>query len=675
MDYKAASFLMASCAMFPSAAFAQDVVPRADDIIVYGRALEQIGIASSASQGTIGYNDFEERPVSRVGELAENVPGLIATQHSGTGKANQYFLRGFNLDHGTDLAGFVDGAPVNMRSHGHGQGYLDLNFLIPELVERIDYRKGPYSVENGDFSAAGSLAFTTKSKLSAPLAEVIIGSFGYKRALLAGSGTLGTGTILAALDATITNGPWVLDENLEKYNGLLKYSQGSESDGWSLGISGYTARWTATDQVPERAIASGLIDRFGNIDNTLNNRSSRFAINFQRKTPNSEIAAYAIRSRLLLTSNFTYLLDDPVNGDQFQQRDQRAVYGGSVRRLFALSEGLKARLGIEGRYDDIGKLGLYRSTGGVQREVVREDKVDEYSGAAFGEIEWALAPRFRVIAGLRGDVIGYRVKSDVAVNSGKGSDAILAPKIALAWKPLDALELYANYGESFHSNDVRGATITVDPASGAPADRVPVISRARGGEVGARVESGTVTASAVAYYLELGSELVFVGDAGTTEPSDGSRRYGGEFSLFWKPLTWLTIDGTAALTNARFRDVPAGLRRIPGSVSRVLAGGVHAELGSGLSASARVRHFGAAPLIEDGSVFSDPTTLVNFGGYYTRGAFRIGVDVLNAFNAKDADITYFYGSRLPGEGADGVEDRHIHPVEPRQVRVTLRASF
>lgn len=656
--------------------FAEDLIKSTDnDIIVYGRAIEQIGVASSASEGTVGYKDFEQRPLSRVGELAENVPGLIATQHSGTGKANQFFLRGFNLDHGTDLAGFVDGAPINMRSHGHGQGYLDLNFLIPELVERIDYRKGPYSVESGDFSAAGSLAFQTKRELDAPFAQLTGGSFGYARALVAGSKNVDDGSLLAAFDGTVSNGPWVLNERLRKLNGLLKYSRGTAQEGWSFGLSGYGAKWQSTDQVPERAIASGLIPRFGFIDDDLGGKTTRLAVNFQQNSANVTASAYAIHYRFRLTSNFTYLLDDPLYGDEFQQRDQREIFGGSIRHRMRPDDALSLRVGADARYDRIGQVGLYPSAGGVRTSTIREDRVDEYSAALLAEVEWKPDNSLRVIAGLRGDAIGYRVRSDLAANSGKGSDGFLAPKMALAWNATPALELYANYGESFHSNDVRGATINVDPKSGDPADRVPIFSRARGVELGARVEAETLTASLVGYWLKLGSELVFVGDAGTTEPSDASRRFGVEASLFWKPTAWLTFDGTAALTNARFRGVALGVERIPGSVSNVFSGGIHADLGHGFGTSARLRHFGSAPLIEDGSVRSEPTTLFNIGGYWTHGQVHIAIDLLNAFNSNDPDISYFYASRMAGEPADGVEDRHTHPVEPLQLRATVKLAF
>ena len=349
--------------------------------------------------------------------------------------------------------------------------------------------------------------------------------------------------------------------------------------------------------------------------------------------------------------------------------------GGSIRYRMQPDNALSLRVGADARYDRIGQVGLYPSAGGVRTGAIREDRVDEYSGALLADVEWKPDNSLRVIAGLRGDAIGYRVRSDLAANSGKGSDGFLAPKVTLAWNAMPALELFANYGESFHSNDVRGATINVDPASGDPADRVSIFSRARGAELGARIEADALTASLVSYWLKLSSELVFVGDAGTTEPSDASRRFGVEASLFWKPTGWLTLDGTAAFTNARFRGVAPSVEHIPGSVSNVISGGIHADLGNGFSTSARVRHFGSAPLIEDGSVRSEPTTLFNVGGYWTRGQVHIAIDLLNAFNSKDPDISYFYASRLSGEPAGGVEDRHIHPVEPRQVRATVKLMF
>lgn len=672
--------LAASAALAAGAALQPKPVPSSvqaegeDELIVYGRALERIGVSVSASEGTVGYRDFENKPISRVGELAENVPGLIATQHSGTGKANQYFLRGFNLDHGTDFSAFVDDVPVNMRSHGHGQGYLDLNFIIPELIERIDYAKGPYRADLGDFSLAGSAAFRTVDRIARPYAELTIGEFGYARALAAGSMPVGGADLLIGIDGTVSNGPWVLDENLEKVNGLIKLSGAN----WQLGGTIYHADWTSSDQVPQRAVADGLIPRFGFIDPDLGGRTTRIGVNGRAEVGGLSLSAYAIHYRFRLTSNFTYFLDDPVNGDEFQQRDRRNVFGGSLRhdrqaRLGALP--VRLRFGADLRYDDIGLVGLYRSSGGARRETVREDRLDEYSAGLWGEADVALTPRLRAIFGLRGELYGYDVRADLDANRDDGDDAILLPKASLAWRAADALELYASYGDGFHSNDARGAAIRIDPATGDPAERVPLLVRGRGQEIGARLETKRLNATLALFRLTIGSELVFVGDAGATEPSPPSRREGVEATLFWRPVDWLVLDGSASSTRARLRSVPAGENRIPGAVGQVLGGGATAEFGGGFAGTLRVRHFGSAPLIEDGSVRSDATTIANLGAYYSWRGGRIGIDLFNLFDAKESDISYFYASRLPGEPAEGVEDIHFHPVEPRQLRVSARLSF
>ena len=399
-----------------------------DEVVIYGRAIAQIGIATSGSQGVVGYKDFEDKPLSRVGELVENVPGVIATQHSGTGKANQYFLRGFNLDHGTDFAGFVDGVPINMRTHGHGQGYLDLNFLIPELVERIDYRKGPYFADVGDFSAAGTVRFTTADRLAEPLVEATVGSYGYYRALVAGSSEVGGGDVLVALDGTRSNGPWDLDENLKKFNGLLKYSSGTPTNGWNVGLTAYHATWNSTDQIPQRAIDEGLIGRFGNIDPYLGGETTRIGLTGNGQFGGAEITLFGLYYRFRLTSNFTYFLDDPIHGDEFQQRDQRGVFGGSIKRDFAAEiAGMPVTftLGAETRYDHIGKIGLYHTEHSVRIGTVRQDRVDEYSGALYAEGAANLTDRLRLVLGLRGDLYGYDVHAQtLAANSGRGSDGI-----------------------------------------------------------------------------------------------------------------------------------------------------------------------------------------------------------------------------------------------------------
>ncbi|CAN7522823.1 TonB-dependent receptor [Phenylobacterium sp. LjRoot219] len=646
-------------------------------LTVWGRGLDLVGVARSGSEGVVGYQDLQNRPLLRVGELLENVPGLIATQHSGTGKANQYFLRGFNLDHGTDLSAAIDGAPINMRTHAHGQGYLDLNFIIPELVEKIAYRKGPYAADVGDFSTAGSVALTTYDALPESFMQVTLGEFGYARALGAGSFAAAGGDLLLGVDVNASNGPWLLDEDLRRVSAMAKYSADVGAGRLRIAASGYSADWTATDQAPLRAVESGLIPRNGYIDPDLGGRSRRWSLTASYDSEAWQATGYLIGSDFRLTSNFTYLLEDPDAGDQFQQRERRTVVGGALVRNWRTDwAGLSAfvRVGAEARYDDIGAIGLYRSVAGQATAPVRADAVEEYSLGAFVDAELRLTEALRATVGLRGDAYGYDVRAGLPANSGDGSDGILSPKFSFAWRAAEPLEVYANYGRSFHSNDVRGAAIQVDPVSGEPAARVDLLAKAEGAELGARFSRGELNLSLVGFWLDLDSELVFVGDAGGTEPNAASRRFGMEFAGFWRPLDALTLDLSAAYTHARLRGAPVGEDRIPQSVGAVVGAGAVWQVTDALKTAVRVRHLGPAPLVEDGSVFSESTTLVSLGAYYTVGRVQLGLDVFNLFDARDADITYFYESRLPGE-ATGVEDIHFHPVEPRQVRASLRINF
>ncbi|WP_157622787.1 TonB-dependent receptor [Solimonas soli] len=681
------SLLLSGACVAPSLAHgeADTAFSASDDpaqMTVWGRAFDLVGSAQSGSQGIVGYADFQDRPISRVGELMEVIPGMIATQHSGEGKANQYFLRGFNLDHGTDFAGFVDGIPVNLRTHGHGQGYMDFNFLIPELVEKVEYRKGSYFADVGDFSAAGTAHFKTYDALPRSFIEATIGEYGYYRGLAAGSTPLGDGTLLIGGEASTVDGPWVLDEKLKKLNGLIKYSRGSGDHYWNLALSVYDNRWDSTDQVPLAAIESGEISRYGYVDPALGGQTSRVALASEMRFGDTDLNVYALHYRLSLVSNFTYYLDDPLNGDEFEQQDQRSIFGGALAHHWEVDvAGLPVQLRVGGdtRYDDIAKVGLYDTVAARKTGTLRQDAVDEFSIGIYTDAQIHLTPTLRAVLGLRGDLYQYTVDDALQpLNSGSGSSGMVSPKIALAWQCGERTELYANYGEGFHSNDVRGATIRVEPRDPeTPAERVDVLARARGAELGGRYNGRGFDLTLVGFWLDLDSELVFVGDEGTTEPNAASRRYGGELAGFWQPLNWLTLDLSSAYTDARFRGVAHGEDSIPNAVKTVLAAGAVADLGHGFKGTVRMRHFGKAPLIESGRVESKPTTVVNLGAYYERTAWRIALDLYNVLNSKDADITYYYASRLATEPESaGDEDRvHLHPVEPRQLRASLRYSF
>ncbi|MEM1232245.1 MAG: TonB-dependent receptor [Pseudomonadota bacterium] len=651
-----------------------------EEVVVYGRAEQRIGLVSAASEGAVAAQDIRLPPLLRTGELVEAVPGMVATQHAGTGKANQYFLRGFNLDHGTDFSAFLDGVPINQRTHGHGQGYLDLNFLIPELVARTEFQKGPYRANRGDFSSAGSASFRYYQALPENLLKLTWGENDYGRALAAGSGRLGDGSWVAAADVTRGEGPWLLDEDLEQDRWHLGYSRSLGDFNARVATNGYRSSWTSTDQIPERAVADGRLDRRGAVDPTLGGRASRYGLNASLENERWELRSYLVRSRLDLFSNFTYLLEDPLQGDQFRQRDQRLTYGASARRQQPFTLGRNAgtlTLGVSARHDDIDDLQLTRSAARTPIAPVRDDAVEVSSVSSYADAELRIGERLRVRPGLRFDYQRYTVDARNPANDGRDSQTLVSPSLNLAWRASERLEFYGNWGRGHHSNDVRGASIRVDPVSGEPAERVDLFARSRGAELGVRFEpSPAFNASVTAFTLDLESELVFIGDGGATEPNGATERLGMELAAFWQPLPWLAMNLDYTHTRARFtRDAEGGGRRIPGTIASTLSAGLFGSWANGLSSSLRLRMLGPAPLTEDNSVRSDRSVMVNAGVSYRTGAVTVALDCFNLFDSRDADIAYFYASRLPGEPLEGVEDIHSHPLQPRTVRGSVTFSF
>ncbi len=643
-----------------------------------------VGIAQSASQGAITARQLDARPVMRPGDVLETVPGLVISQHSGEGKANQYYLRGFNLDHGTDFATTVAGIPVNMPTHAHGHGYSDLNFLIPELVSGVQYSKGPYFADQGDFATAGAANINYTNTLVRPIVRAGGGDEGYGRALVAVSPSAGAGHLLAALEVEHNDGPWTHGDNLRKVNAVARYSQGDAVNGFSLTGMGYRGTWNSTDQIPLRAVARGMVGRFGALDPTDGGDTYRYSgsLEWQRTRGNAstKVTAYGLGYDLNLFSNFTFFLDDPVHGDQFHQADHRFVTGGKVahRRLTRWGgRPVQNTFGAQVRNDDITKIGLYHTEARRLIDVTRQDAVLQTSGAIYAqnEIEWS--PWLRTLAGVRAD--GYRFKVDAGdpLNNGTRRAGLASPKGGLVVGPFNGTELYANAGVGFHSNDARGATITVDPATGAPADRVTPLVRAKGAEVGFRTVAIPHLQTSVALWsLSLDSELVFVGDAGTTEPGRPSHRHGVELANYYSPKPWLTFDADLSISRAHFTDADPVGERIPGSVQTVVSAGATVDSVHNVFGSIRLRYFGPRPLLEDNAVQSKATTLANLEvGYRLAKNVKIGIDVFNLFNVADSDIDYYYASRLRGEPADGVDDIHFHPTLPRTARVSLTLGF
>ncbi|MGH8550064.1 MAG: TonB-dependent receptor domain-containing protein [Methylococcales bacterium] len=670
---------------------------RLPDIVVTERSDSQVGIADSASQGNVGQDQLKLRPIFRPGEVLETVPGLIVTQHSGEGKANQFYLRGFNLDHGTDFLTQVDGVPVNLVSHAHGQGYTDIGFLIPELIRTISYQKGVYYAENGDFASAGAADIHLFNTLPTGIVKFTGGSFDYYRGLVAASVKAGDGDLLYALEGNYNDGPWQHGNHFKKGNAVLRYGREQEDSGWSATFMGYKAGWNATDQIARRAVDSGLIDRFGSLDPTDGGNSQRYSLtgewHRQSDASATKVMAYGFYYDLDLFSNFTYFLANPVRGDQFEQFDRRWVSGLKVSHTLFHDFGeveSETTIGLQFRNDTIhNSLNLTQAR--QRYGTVREDDVRETSLGLYAENKTRWNPWLRSNLGLRFDGFRFDVDSNRLENSGARTDGLMSPKASVVLGPWADTEIYLNGGLGFHSNDARGVNTTVDPASGGsidaegnPVQSAVPLARTYGAEIGARtVWIDGLQSTLALWWLDIDSELVFVGDAGTTEAGRPGRRYGIEWANYYTPTGWLTFDADFSFSKARFRDNPAdpltGLpvgRTIPGSVQTVIAAGATIHDLGGFFGGLRLRYFGPRSLIEDNSARSDPTILLSANlGYQIDKVWTIQAEIFNLLNRKDSAIDYFYASRLPGEPPQGVNDIHFHPIEPIAFRIGLTANF
>jgi len=660
-----------------------------------------------ASAGDVSQEQIASQPLLRPGAVLENVPGLIVTQHSGEGKANQYFLRAFNLDHGTDLATEVDDMPVNMPTHAHGQGYTDLNFLIPELVSDLHFKKGPYYADEGDFATAGAVRMDLVNQI--PVSATLgFGEDGYRRALLLGSTALGGGTLLGAGDVYHNDGPFDEPDDYNRLNGVLRYHRGTERDFYTVTAMAYNGKWNSTDQVPAHAIEDGVIGRFGSLNPSDGGISSRYSLSFNRvkRTDSDQVqfSAYVIRYKLDLYSTFTYYLQDPVNGDQMRQHDDRVVYGFKGSKTWFTDLWGRASsnlLGVQGRFDDIRDVAIDAT---VQRQYLftkQDASVMESNGAVYFENSTQWTQGLRTVLGLREDVFSFNVKDKMlnsdgscninsdplGCNSGNVRASIFSPKLGIILGPWDRTSYFITVAEGYHSNDARGVT-----RSGESPDAPPVtpLTRAVSAEVGLATEPlPRWNTTLDVFLLELKSELTFDGDAGVTSPSGSTTRSGVEWGNTFRINSWLHADLNAAFSRARFdHDVdpddlgcgdasplhpcvqPIGItgRYIPNSPTNVIDAGLTAQHPSGWFGSVKARHFGESPLVEDNSAKSPAYTTVDLQlGYQKPGQWRLAVDVFNVAGIKWNDIEYYYVSRLQNESSPS-PDFVVHPGVPRTVR-------
>jgi hypothetical protein len=678
------------------------------NVDVAGRADDLIGIADSATQGTVGATEIQDRPILRAGEILETVPGLIITQHAGGGKANQYFLRGFNLDHGTDFAIFIDGMPLNLPSHAHGEGYADMNTAIPEFVQRVKYEKGPYYADVGNYGSAGSAHLEFYKTLPQNFLQVEGGMYGYGRTVFGASPKLGLGNLLYGGEAYHDDGPWTHPDNYYKFNGLLTYSQGDDASGFSITGRGYHGNWHSSDQIPVTAVP--LVGFFGALNPSDGGHSQRYSLQteWHRQSTNSEtkITFYGFYYDLDLFSDFTYYLTDPNRGDQFEQQDRRWVAGMDAHhRIFSRWFGRRVEntFGLQVRNDWIHNA-LFQS-----ENRVRVDKTDSSTGNTLpattqadhftdtqpgfyveNKMQWA--ERLRSVIAMRGDVAYFNVTSLVtAANTGTAIKVLPSPKASLIFGPWAETEFYVQGGFSFHSNDARGATQTVEPVSAdnpypnTPVSRIPALIPTKGGEVGVRTTTVRHLQSTVSiWYLHSASELQQDGDTGTTVASrQPSNRYGIEFANYYTPLKHLAFDFDLANSKALFTtideddaapDSPGG-KRVPEAVGVVISSGMAVHEFKRLTSSLRLRYFGPRDLTSDRLFRSKATALLNGElGYRFNDHWRVSAELLNLLNRRDRDIDYAYTSQIAPGAAPAFTDV-FHPVEPFQVRFALARTF
>jgi TonB dependent receptor/TonB-dependent Receptor Plug Domain len=691
--------------------------PPVDTITVIATGVSNM---TAASAGDISQAEMASQPLLRPAAILENIPGLIVTQHSGEGKANQYFLRAFNLDHGTDLALEVDDMPVNMPSHAHGQGYSDFNFVIPELAGDLHYKKGPYYADEGDFATAGTARVGLVSE--APTSVTVgFGEDGYRRGLFIGSASISGGTLIGAAEVYHNDGPFDVPDDYNRLNGVLRYYHGDARDYFTVTAMAYSGKWNSTDQVPQHAIAEGIIDRFGSLNPTDGGISSRSSLSFSRvkrtDTDQVQISAYVIRYKLDLWSTFTYFLKDPDQGDQMLQHDDRIVYGFKASKSwFTNLAGFPMTnvIGVQARIDDIRDVGLFPS---FERQTIaaapdsigttQDASVLESTGAIYAEntIHWR--DDIDTVIGLREDQYDFDVKDKLlnpdgscniasdplGCNTGNKRASILSPKFGLILGPWAGTTIFINAGSGFHSNDARGVTRSGENAD---AGAVSPLTRATSAEIGVATTIVPNLETRIDFFkLKLKSELVFSGDAGVTEPNGASIRTGIEWGNKYHFNSWLAAELNAAVTRARFdssgdpddlgcgdaapihpctQNIGIVGRYIPNSPTNVIEAGVTAQRESGLFGAVHARHFGSSPLVEDNSAKSPAYTTVDAQVGFRSKKWLVAVDVFNIANVKWNDIEYYYVSRLRNE-PNPVADFVVHSGVPRTVRARFEYQF
>ena len=623
--------------------------------------------SEASSRVVVGGKELGLRPRLRPADILEATPGLFAVQHAGGGKANQYFLRGFDADHGTDVGFFVDGVPVNMPSHAHGQGYTDFHFLIPELVLSLDAFKGPYYASFGDFSTAGALDLKLVEEVPESYAQMQLGQYGFARGVVIASPHLADHLrTTIAVELAKQDGPFVNPERLGRLNVFLRgaYDVDEHSKLVATWMS-YASTWNGSGQIPARAVCgegeAGLpppsaygapcLDHFGYVDPTEGGASHRHQGSLQYTWKGRDVdlraQAYLVSYGFNLYSNFTFFDRHPLGGDEIEQVDGRYVTGADVRLRHHVHVGrstFQTSVGVQSRFDAI-QNGLFDDVARVRKDRRIDAWIEQHDLGLWFEEDARLFPWLRLVSGLRVERVDAFVRDQVAGSSDAAGQFGLSPKFLAAITPHKTFTLFASYGRGFHTNDARGVVQKGEPAR--------LVTPANGWEVGARFSPiKGLQLSATAFLLDLDSELVWSGDEGTTEASGRTRRAGIELDARYKLAEWLTADVDATFTSARFRDLPSGQDEVPLAPRRTFSIGFGArkKLGDFTPFLAvRVKSLASRPANEDGSLVAEGFTIVDANGGLRWKNVELGIDAQNLFNTTWREVSFATTSRLPYE--------------------------
>ncbi len=701
--------VLAALMLAGQAAAAADPTPTADtltEVTVTASRLNLLGTATTASQGSVTEQELDLRPAYRVGQLLESVPGLVVTVHSGEGKANQYLARGFNLDHGTDIANFVDDMPVNRPTNTHGQGYSDLNFIVPELANGLDYTKGPYYAPVGDFGSVASTHLKLADELPAQVA-LGAGTLGVYNVFVGGTEHLGaTDRIVGGAYYGHVDGPFTHPDDFEKIAGLLRYSHGTDQDGYGATAMYFHGQGNLTTDQPLRAVQEGLIGRYGTLDPSDGSFSERHSLSVHYATGSEawrfRASAYYIESRMILWNDFTHFLNDPVNGDQEEQTESRSSTGGQLAAVWQHGFGAvrnEVEFGLQLRDDSayVNRLHtLYRkpldycsvlqvsgpalqvpAPGGVcSADQVHLLDLGPYLDATTHWLPW-----LRTVLGVREE---YYRASDHSLTTGfqgQTDEPLLQPKGSLILGPFAKTEFYFSAGRGFHSDDVRGVFGTV-PIEGVPgaAGATPLLAPTQGVEFGIRSNPIAKLSTELALFQQdFDSELTYDADAGQDAASAPSRRRGVEFSAEYRPLPWIELNTDLALSRARYRgDLAAFDLAGPWIANAPKFIGSFGVLVNNLGAwfgGLQWRKLGPYPIL-DGDEFPADAGYSEFNldlGYKMSAALKLQLSLFNLFNTHANSSAYDYTSRLRGEPLAGVDGLQVHPLEPfsEMLKITL----